>query len=578
MRRAEIKITYDFGTKTFLEDGIPWGGVKLEPGRNTVFAPGGPCIPKQNVTWNPSGYLIWTKKGVDGSIKAEIDPDNIISESNETNNIKFTDTPVTVAEAPLFKVLFIPAVLPGEEDWTFSRTKINNQMQFIRDIYPLGSSDLFFTTGTPWSISTSYHSGWEFRDWLFEIIAYPISCTTRMMGYNRVVIGLLDLRIALGIAIGILREPALREPVLVDYSLPNDDLVAHELGHTYYLWHPHDLGPHVYSSKRYHVRKQQYFDRKDVFMSYREFPTWIDSGRYEFDLKIPLPAGRYYCPGDPKIGKDPYYTTLPVDTWQWNLLDQLTETPSTYACIMVHGILNNNNTITLNHSWYDIEAVPDTPNQIRNDTQDIYYIILRNDNNQILSTFPFPVSFTYAVHNDKKGDLENITTDKIPFIFNIQKIPGTRHIHIEDANGNILAARTITQNIPEVQITTPNGGEQYKTGEKITIEWTAIDKDQDPLRYTLAFKNENDEIWVPMSFDIRDESYEWNTYGLEAGSYKIKVIASDGVNSGEDITDGSITLPKNKLQDFKFKLIDRLFERFPLLQKVLNSLRLNCKY
>lgn len=560
--RADIKITYDFGTKTFLEDGVPSGGVDIAPGTNTIYVPGGPSIPARPTPWSPGGYLRWTHVGIDSSLKAELDPDNNLEETDETNN-EILNAPIQVANAPMFKVLYLPVAFPGDEDWSVSSSTIRTQKNFMLKTYPLAETDMNFHPGPLWKFSVSPSgTGHAFTNWLFEVVAYPIACTTRMMGFNRVLI-FSDLIIgASGVAIGICRTPEVREPVIISRYSIDDDVVAHEIGHTFYLWHPHDLGPPIFTAESYDVEDQDYGEILDVFMSYRDDPTWIDKGRYDSNPKTPLLPGTYYCAGDPEVGIEPGDKYFGATTWSWNLMDQLTEELPTYSCIMVHGLLRDDGTITLNHSWYRIEAIPDVPQQIIEENQDekYYFIMFLNDNQQIISTFPFKVSFNYVTHNDETDELENAVTSVVPFVFNIQEVEGTRFIQIQDADGQVLAEREVTHNSPNVHVLYPNGGEEFKVGDKINIEWEGQDQDQDVLRYTLAFSNDSGQNWIPLAFDISETSFEWNTFDQSEGEYLIKVIVSDGVNVGEDISDGGFLLPKSKVKTYNS--LNRIFERF----------------
>jgi len=552
--KADIEVTYDFGTKTLLEDGGGSSGVEFATGTNTIYIPGGPAVPAHSIPWYTSEFLKWTNTGFDSLIKAKLDPDDSLEETDETNNEKFINGAIRVANAPMLRVLYVPVAFPGDEDWAVPSYLMDNQREFMVDIFPLAESDLIFQPGSLWRFSESPSgTGIAKKNWIFEVVAYPIACTTRIMGYHRVIIcceGYPG-----GCAIGMIRNPEIREPVIIDHRTAFYDLVAHELGHTYYLWHPFDLGPPVFTSKCFNVEDQEYNLPRDVFMDYSDRSTWIDKGRYDHNPKILLSVG----------------------TYSWNLMDQLTEDPPTYDCIMVHGLLRDDGTVTLNHSWYRIEAIPDVPQQTIKGSQNekYYFIMFLNDNNQIISQFPFTVSFNYITHNDKTDQLENAVTDAVPFIFNIPEKEGTRFIQIQDADGQVLAEREVTQNSPTVQVVYPNGGEEFKIGDKINIEWTAQDQDQDTLRYTLAHSNNSGETWVPIAFDTKETSFEWNTFDLSKGKYRIKVIASDGVNVGEDTSDGDFTLPKTKVRNYSslLQILERLLDQFPLLERILSYLQ-----
>ena len=571
----DIEITYDLGTKIYLETGIHDWGVNIAPGTNKVYIPGGPANPGWNSTWDPFDFLRWTNTGIDSLLKAELDPDNELEETDETNNV-ILNPPIQVANAPQLRVLYLPVAFPGEEDWLVSGTTIRKQRDFMVKTYPLAEPDLHFQKGSQWRFSESPPSGSEFKNWIFDNVAYPIACVTRIMGYHRVLIFSLKLVTLDGIAIGILRTPEIREPVMISGFSIDDCVVSHELGHTFYLWHPHDLGPDVFSYDSYNVEDQEYAENLNTFMSYRGDPAWIDKGRYDSNPKIQILPGTYYYPGDPEIGIEPGEKYFGATTWSWNLMDQLTEDPPTYSCIMVHGLIGDDGEISLKHNWYRIEAVPDVPQQMIQGTEDDkhYFIMFLNENQQIINVFPFKVSFNYVTHNDMTEELENAVTDTVPFLYNIKEVEGTRFIQIQDADGQVLAERQVSYNSPNVQIIHPNGGEEFKVGDKINIEWEGYDQDQETLRYTLAYSNDSGQNWIPLAFDIKDTFFEWDTFDQSNGDYLIKVIASDGVNVGEDISDGKFTLPRAKIKNHLVirSLLQKLIFQFPLLIRILSNI------
>ena len=543
---TDINITFDFGNQIYTEDGINNDGMPIVMGTNVVYIPGGPAIPGYETPWDPEINLQWTKIGYDGTIRAEIDPFNKIAETDETNNIKVLQKAIPIRGGTELKILTVPVAFPGEDDWNIQNSKLDPQIDFLKAIYPLAESDIYVQNMNVWRIYSDPGPEITSFNWLFEEVAYPITLVTRMLGFDRVIIALKKPFGYNGVAIGVMRNPSVREPVIVKSSFPGTDLVAHEIGHTYYLWHPHDLGPPIYTAMEYDVVNQEYNQLVNNFMSYRGYPSWIDKGRYDSDQKLWLPPGNYYFPGDPVKGIEPSNHDLKMGIWQWNLVEQLTTIENLFQCILIHGFLAYNGPIEFPYSWFEIRGMPTSQQQVDNlpINQQKYEIVLLNADNQILSRFPFSVSFTYHVHNDMVGGFETIETTKVPFMFNIKKVEGTQKIQIKDDGGQVLVQWEITPHKPEIEINKPNGGERFKIGKTITIKWSGDDKDNDPLRYTIAYSHNEGDTWIPIAFDINESSYRWSTAGLEEGNYLIKVVASDGINTGEDISDGTFKLPK----------------------------------
>jgi hypothetical protein len=114
---------------------------------------------------------------------------------------------------------------------------------------------------------------------------------------------------------------------------------------------------------------------------------------------------------------------------------------------------------------------------------------------------------------------------------------------VQDKNGNVLASREVSANKPEIKLIYPNGGEVITKGEKIKIKWEASDKDGDILSYSLAISTNGGETWLPIDIDITGNEYELDTVALEEGqNYLIRVRGTDGVNTGEDVSDGVFTI------------------------------------
>jgi len=149
--------------------------------------------------------------------------------------------------------------------------------------------------------------------------------------------------------------------------------------------------------------------------------------------------------------------------------------------------------------------------------------------------------FFYYIDNN--GNLTTAESDAVSFIFNIPFASGVASIEIRNATDHVLASKTVTPSSPEVNVTYPDGGEALTAGINYEISWTGFDLDGDDLAYTLAYSEDGGENWVPLAIDLNQASYFWDTSYLQKGSdYLIKVIATDGVNTGEDVSDSTFTV------------------------------------
>ncbi len=116
---------------------------------------------------------------------------------------------------------------------------------------------------------------------------------------------------------------------------------------------------------------------------------------------------------------------------------------------------------------------------------------------------------------------------------------GTARIVIREGQ-TVLRITHVSTNSPEVTLLSPNGGEFWPPYGEHTVSWTGSDADGDPLRYVLQYSPDGGSTWSAVATDLVGESYALDAGSL-AGSETalIRVIASDGVNTSQDESDGT---------------------------------------
>jgi hypothetical protein len=120
---------------------------------------------------------------------------------------------------------------------------------------------------------------------------------------------------------------------------------------------------------------------------------------------------------------------------------------------------------------------------------------------------------------------------------------GTARIAIYKS-GIELASRIVSPNPPQVTLTYPNGGEMLDSNP-ITVSWTASDNDGDILEFTVEYSVDGGTQWQTLSSAIT------NTYLLIDSDFlpgtaqgRFRVVASDGVNTARDESDGNFSVPQ----------------------------------
>lgn len=120
--------------------------------------------------------------------------------------------------------------------------------------------------------------------------------------------------------------------------------------------------------------------------------------------------------------------------------------------------------------------------------------------------------------------------------------PNTNRIVIKK-DAEVLHTISISAHKPQVTLTYPNGGEIL--GPRENINWIAADADNDPLTFNLLYSRDGGKTWDVLAMFVEGNHYVWNTEQSGGSSDGlIKVLACDGVNTTEDVSDNIFTLGK----------------------------------
>ncbi|GEM_PF-2080717 len=530
---TEFRINYDFGTKNLTDKGESGNGIPLSPGQNIVYLPGGSYYGGDEHWDTDPMTLRWTSTGNDTDLTVMVDPSHGVAETVETNNVYRHTQGVVVKSAQPMRLLVVPVYTDAGGQFEFE-DYLDQNIEVLRDQYPVADDGINVTIA-PWE-HREYEDHNEAAD-----IARSFSDDARSMGYDRVIVVFKVLYYGsgqlYGRACGMLRDPEDRVPFLVTLAglSHSSDLLAHELGHTYYLWHPHDIGLVLYET--------------DIWNPLERMYAWDGSTTMSYDWK--LPDG---VPSSPRWMDEQRYRTYPktwldlsdrddvtVDgVWQWNLYSQFVTNPILRSpSVLIKGKLFLNGTAFLNDHVQHLAAAPRDLEQAVGFVNAGNYSFRVLDSSHVpLGTFPFQASFDEMAHWDSITEVYERRLNEVEFAFNIPDVAGAKYFQLVNRTGAVLVQRTISDNAPSVQITAPAAAEQVEVGDALNITWAGSDADGDDLVYRLAFSADSGCSWVPIADDITSEWYEMSTAGLRPGDdYQVKVVASDGYNSEEGVSD-----------------------------------------
>lgn len=187
-----------------------------------------------------------------------------------------------------------------------------------------------------------------------------------------------------------------------------------------------------------------------------------------------------------------------------------------------------------------------------------YAIQLRDGANNVLASYPFDVNFEseYDAHGgpDHPQGAEPNTAPPFPpdptlqidVSFIIPWDPQTASVVLV-LNDQVLDSTPLSPNAPQVLITAPTGAEAWAAGSSHTLTWQAIDLDGDPLIYAVFYSYDAGATWSLLASDLGIASLDIDADAMAGGSdVRFRVVATDGLNTGFDETDEAISIP-NKL-------------------------------
>ncbi|MGY5873552.1 MAG: hypothetical protein RTV72_14990 [Candidatus Thorarchaeota archaeon] len=115
-----------------------------------------------------------------------------------------------------------------------------------------------------------------------------------------------------------------------------------------------------------------------------------------------------------------------------------------------------------------------------------------------------------------------------------------------DANGSIYIETLLNVHIgnffvPEVVVTSPNGGETWTGINNIT--WTASDvNENDTLSFEVLVSSDAGATFSQVGKFIVDYWFEWNSTGLDKlDTYRVEVRVTDGIYFASDTSDSNFT-------------------------------------
>lgn len=174
-----------------------------------------------------------------------------------------------------------------------------------------------------------------------------------------------------------------------------------------------------------------------------------------------------------------------------------------------------------------------------------YAIVLRNASGGEVARYPFTPD---EVHGGPTRPNAPPFEREVELLAISELVPyaaGTTRVEIEGPGGVVLKSVTAGATSPSVTVISPNGGE-ILSGEAITVTWTASDPDGDPLAFNIQYSPDDGASWELVVQNVVGNSIALDAVNVvrsNGAQGRIRVWASDGINTASDTSDAPFTVP-----------------------------------
>jgi hypothetical protein len=509
--QVNFKINAVYQTISYIDKGPNENGITIKPGSmNTIFLPGGPGT--SDPVWNTNYIIYWPTAGTDTGVSIEINPDHKVQETDYGNNIAYCPTMV-FRESRGLDICYVRMIASNNEYAPASPSESEQTREksssFIQEIYPIKKNGVI-SSSIDCVLGTS--GGWVGDLWRLDRLRDDI-------GHDRIV-GLVSSDyfnyIGMKNVVGFTDRLVTSSITMVNYwSAP-----AHEIHHNLPNWDDWRAGNEEYDQPGH----------PDGFASYglRDWSWECIRNQVNGDTCF-MGTSPYQYSYFNKFVCDECYNHL------YYALRKGNDIKTSGKMIHVSGIVNKNHTVLASDSFVIENSTAQYPNSTIGD----YSVILKGPENQTIMDDHFNLSFqpyaTDGVLND--SDLDCFAFH-IPYPENIS----LASVEIHYLN-SIIHRQIISNNTPTIHLIAPNGGEVINVGESVLINWEAQDADADNLNYILLCSEDDGKNWAPIVMDLNQTSFLWNTTNCHTSNQcLIRVIASDGFNTGIDNSNATFTL------------------------------------
>jgi hypothetical protein len=161
------------------------------------------------------------------------------------------------------------------------------------------------------------------------------------------------------------------------------------------------------------------------------------------------------------------------------------------------------------------------------------------------SSGPFSVELqdsfgNFLVERRFEANDTSVHSETAPFFLQLPFAAGTARVVLK-YGPQALDVRLVSASPPQVRVTFPNGGERLSGRQLVT--WTASDADGNDLVFDVLYSTDGGATWSVIITGVVGQSAVFDTDATPGGAQAlVRVVASDGVNTGEDTSDAPFSV------------------------------------
>lgn len=484
---------------------------------------GGPIGAIERLQLSESVVFPWVGNG-EGQVtfEAEVNPNRAIVETNFNNNRSSVTLPLYYV--PLHIATVTMEYLTAGITYISRPIDLARPLGYVSQTYPI-STIFQHNYGTRhWDKSLLTKAG---MDALWDELWWWDLLTVGEPDENAIWLAGVHPSVPLGNVWGV----GLDERAVVRLGFPAaGELLAHEIGHAMDRLHINCAVPGMNPPK-------------DPDLNYPYNPRFIASGdpTQYYGLEVaprkviaPFSAADFmtYCTRVQGANNKAWvsdYTYRALFTWLRDAFSahQTVTATTDRANSNYYALSGIVNTATMSATINTVLKLDEVDNASQATTGD-YAVVLENARREAIMTQPFALRESHR------------TSDVASFGVVVPATEGATRILIRHGEQS-LANRTISANAPTVTLLTPNGGENYT--DTVDITWSASDADGDTLRYFVQFSADDGATWQAVAVGLTQTQLRLDLTELAGGEQtRIRVLATDGANTGMDASDQPFTV------------------------------------